>query len=211
MTCGTGCFSPYFHFNAQIMKKLLSIAAAGLLLLSASFQASAIEGPDPVGSVTANAMLGLTPGVGANASLDYVLINKWWMGHFTVGAYAGFHGVKDTKSASAGGVTVSNSTKNFYFTIMPRATYGLNITDSFEVHAGTMLGVNLNYSKKTDKVSSEVVDVSTKPEKDRDLGAGFAYSEVFGCRYFLSDNFGLTAEVGYGSVSYLNVGFSYRF
>jgi hypothetical protein len=192
------------------MKKLLSIAAAGLLLLSSSFQAGAIEGPDPVGSVTANALVGLAPGFGANASIDYVLVNKWWMGHFTVGAYAGFHGTNDTNSVSAGGVTVSNSSRDFYLTVMPRATYGLNITDSFEVHAGTMLGVNLNYNKTKDKVSSSVADLNGK-EKSSDLGAGLAYSEIIGCRYFLSDHFGLTAEVGYGSVSYLNVGFSYRF
>ena len=210
MTCSTGCFSPYFHFNKQIMKKLLSIAAAGLLLLSASFQASAIEGPDPVGSVTANAMLGLSPGVGANASLDYVLINKWWMGHFTVGAYAGFHNTKDTDSINAGYAVASSTVKDFYFTVMPRATYGLNITDSFEVHAGTMAGVQFNWNRTKSKVTSSIGDLSGK-DKDSDVSLGFAYSEIVGCRYFLSDNFGITAEVGYGSVSYLNVGFSYRF
>ncbi len=192
------------------MKKLLSIAAAGLLLFCASFQASAIEGPDPVGSVTASAYLGLQPGVGANASLDYVLINKWWKGHFTVGAYAGFHGNKTSDSMSAAGVKVENTTRDFHFTVMPRATYGLNITDSFEVHAGTMMGVQFSYDKTSASASASGTGIESK-EKKSDTSAGFAYSEVVGCRYFISDNFGVSAEVGYGSVTYLNVGFSFRF
>ena len=192
------------------MKKLLSITAAGLLLLGVSFQASAIEDPDPVGSVTANAYLGLDPGVGANASIDYVLINKWWKGHFTVGAYAGFHGDKDSDSVSAAGVTISNTSRDFYFTVMPRATYGLNITDSFEVHAGTMMGAQFNYNKTRDKVTSSVADLNSK-DKTSDTSISFAYAEVLGCRYFLTDNLGISAEVGVGSVSYLNIGFSYRF
>ena len=192
------------------MKKLLSIAAVTLLLLCTSFQASAIEGPDPVGSVTASAHLGFYPGVGANVSADYVLINKWWKGHFTVGAYAGFHNTKDTDSINAGGVSASSTVKDFYFTVMPRATYGLNITDSFEVHAGTMAGINFTYNRTNSKVTSSVVDVKGK-DKDSDLSAGFAYSEIIGCRYFFTDNFGVSAEVGYGSVTYMNVGFSFRF
>ena len=192
------------------MKKLLSIAAAGLLLFCASFQASAIEGPDPVGSVTASAHLGFYPGVGANVSADYVLINKWWKGHFTVGAYAGFHGDKDSDSVSAAGVTISNTSRDFYFTVMPRATYGLNITDSFEVHAGTMMGAQFNYNKTRDKVTSSVADLNSK-DKTSDTSINFAYAEVLGCRYFLTDNLGISAEVGVGSVSYLNIGFSYRF
>jgi hypothetical protein len=203
-------FSTFCNYNKRIMKKLLSVAAAALLLLCTSFQASAIKNPDPVGSVTANAYLGLQPGIGANASIDYVLINKWWKGHFTVGAYAGFHGEKNTDSMSAAGVEVKNTSRDFHFTVMPRATYGLNITKFFEVHAGTMAGVQFSYNKTKASASSSYGDVGGK-EKTSDTSTGFAFSEIVGCRYYLSRNFGVSAEVGYGSVSYLNVGFSFRF
>ena len=192
------------------MKKLLSIAAAGLLLFCASFQASAIEGPDPVGSVTASAHLGFYPGVGANVSADYVLINKWWKGHFTVGAYAGFYNTKKTKSINTDYAVASKTEKDFNLTIMPRATYGLNITDSFEVHAGTMAGVLLNWNRTNSKITSETIAVG-KPDKTSEISPDFAFAELVGCRYFISDNFGFTAEMGYGNISYLNVGFSYRF
>ena len=187
------------------MKKLLSIAAAGLLLLGVSFQASAIEDPDPVGSITANAYLGFAPGFGVNASADYVLINKWWKGHFTVGAYAGFYADKETKSSSAVGVTVTNKDTEAYFSLMPRATYGLNITDSFEVHAGTMAGVNFGAHKVNNSASG------VGSEKSSETSAGFAFSEIVGCRYYFTDNLGVSAEIGYGSVSYMNIGVSYRF
>ena len=170
------------------MKKLLSIAAAGLLLLCTSFQASAIEDPDPVGTVTASAHFGFLPGMGANASIDYVLVNKWWKGHFTVGAYTGFYSGNDNLE----------SFPKSCFSIMPRATYGLNITESFEVHAGAMSGYRY-YKNSDDKNKS-----------------GFTIAYLMGCRYFITDNFGFSAEAGTGfgafdSTTYLNIGFAYRF
>ena len=168
------------------MKKLLSITAAGLLLLGVSFQASAIEDPDPVGSVTANAYLGFFPGTGANASIDYVLVNSWWKGHFTIGAYTGFY---------SGNKTFESFPKSS-FSIMPRATYGLNITDSFEAHAGAMSGFRA-YKNSEDKSKK-----------------GFAFAYVMGCRYFVTDNLGFSAETGIGLdgfTTYLNIGVSYRF
>lgn len=194
----------------MIMKKLLSVTAAGLLLFATSFQARAIEDPDPVGSITASAYLGLLPGVGANAAADYVLINKWWKGHFTVGGYAGLYGDKTSDSVSVSGVTAKNSTKYHYFTVMPRATYGLNITDSFEVHAGTMVGMQFSYSKTKGSVSSSAAGVDGK-EKKSETSLGVAYGELVGCRYFFTDNFGVSAECSVGTVTYLNLGISYRF
>jgi opacity protein-like surface antigen len=169
------------------MKKLLSIAAAGLLLCCSSFQAGAIEDPDPVGTITASAHLGFLPGMGANASIDYVLVNKWWKGHFTVGAYTGFYT----------GNTAFDSIPESSFSIMPRVTYGLNINDSFEVHVGAMSG--FRYFK----------------DSDGDHKPGFSMAYLAGCRYFITDNLGLSAETGSLGIitptTYLNIGVAYRF
>ncbi len=179
-------------------------------MLSASFQASAIEEPDPVHTSTVSAYLGMSPGVGVNVAADYVIVNNWWKGHFTVGGYAGFFNSKDTESVSVSGVTIQNKNRDFNFAVMPRATYGLNINDSFEVHAGTMMGLLFDYTKTRGSVSSSVADVSGN-EKKSEVDLNVAYAEIIGCRYYLTDNFGVSAELGVGNVSYLNLGFSYRF
>ena len=100
--------------------KILMVAALAMV----SYSASAELAPQwSKGTMMANAELGVQPFGGA-VSVDYVLVDEWWKGHFTVGGEFDF---RSENHWGAIGVT-------------PRATYGLNITDQFEVHVAAAMG-----------------------------------------------------------------------
>lgn len=100
--------------------KLLAIAALAMV----SYNASAELAPQwEKGTMVGNAAIGIQP-FGAAVSLDYVLVDEWWMGHFTVG------GEIDLRSQDHYGA----------WGLTPRCTYGLNITPEFEVHAMVGMG-----------------------------------------------------------------------
>ena len=148
------------------MKKfgmLLAVAALAMV----SYNASAELAPQwSKGTMIINANAGLLD-TGADLSVDYVLVDKWWKGHFTVGGEIDFS------------IPVKHEVA-FGFT--PRATYGLNITDQFEVHAALGVGFGMWNYKNGDY---------------SDHGTFIMYNDLIGCRYFFSDNIGLLAEVGY--------------
>jgi len=167
------------------MKKVFSIFIAGLLSIALAFNASAIEDPDPVGTLTVGAHASFVPGVGTNLFGDYVLVDSWWKGHFTVGGQASFSVVKYG--------TYSDTN----ICLVPRATYGLNITPSFEVHAGLMTGLGYYSAGLSDSHAS---------------GIHVVYAEILGCRYFLNERFGLSAEVNYANLMpYFNLGVALKF
>lgn len=177
------------------MKKLISIIAVAAIALTASFSAQAIEDPDAVGTIKAGARVGFYPGFGSNVSVDYVLVDSWWKGHFTVGAFAGFLIDKDKFSL----YTFTDRR----ISVMPRATYGLNITDAFEVHAGAMTGLYLG--RETTKWEDSKTTTNSKI-------SGVDYGTFVGCDYFFSGAIGVTAEMGwFVSSPYTNVGLVLKF
>ena len=189
------CLSSHVNYSF-VMKKLISIIAVAAIALTASFSAKAIEDPDAVGTIKAGARVGLYPGIGSNVSVDYVLVDSWWKGHFTIGAFTGF------KLYFISGDNYSY--RDNYFSIMPRATYGLNITDKFEVHAGAMSGVY--FFKQKSKIEGSYTI------KGKDRSTGFDYGTFVGCDYFFSGAIGVTAELGYfSSMPYTNVGLVLKF
>ena len=83
---------------------------------------------------------------------------------------------------------------------MPRITYGLNITNDFEVHAGIMSGVNMYFDNNPYK------DINKQNTFNWDLG------EILGARYQLFTDFYVDFEANYTFyMSYLNLGFTYLF
>lgn len=157
--------------------KFLAVAAMALV----SMNASALEPQWSKGTMIGNAQVGLEP-FGAAVSLDYVLVDEWWQGHFTVG----------------GEINVSNYADHYNaIGVTPRCTYGLNITNDFEVHAVAEFGVsNYNY-KYAEKRKHELRGLHT---------------EMVGCRYFFGDGIAVNAEVGYSNYSpEVRAGISYRF
>lgn len=166
------------------MKKVFALSAFAFLMLVVSFQAQAIEDPNPKGTKVLGIHAGYYPGFGANATFDYTLVDSWWKGHFTVGAYAGFN----SRSYSGFDYRYSN------FAVMPRVTYGLNITKEFEVHAGVMAGVACQTWSGADKVYTH-----------------FSHGEIVGARYMFTPKMGAEVEMNYtGYMSWFNVGLTFK-
>ena len=163
------------------MKKVFMLVMVALMTLGVSQKAQAIEDPNPVGTLVLGARFNMEPGpgyfgVGANVVGDYTLFNHWWMGHFTLGGYIGsnFH------------------THMPQFTFMPRATYGLNITEDLEVHAAVMMGLGVRFNTALNHVF-------------------FSHGELTGVRYYFTPNIGAEAELGYVyCMGYFHIGVTVR-
>ena len=162
--------------------KFVMIAAMAMVSYSASAE---LEPQWSKGTMMVNAAIGVQP-FGVTASVDYVLVDEWWKGHFTVGGEFDFS--VPYKHETAIGVT-------------PRATYGLNITPEFEVHVTAETG----FGFRTWQYWNGERDV-----KDTDtfiLWGGFA-----GCRYFFTDNLAVLAEIGGENwFPALRAGITYKF
>ena len=140
------------------------------VMAMASYSASAeLEPQWSKGTMMVNAAVGVQP-FGGTVSLDYVLVDEWWKGHFTVGGEFDFS--VPYKHETAIGIT-------------PRATYGLNITPEFEVHVTAETGFGI----RSWKYWNGERDVKTTDSFI--LWGGFA-----GCRYFFTENLAVLAEIG---------------
>ena len=180
------------------MKKVLLLLAVALLSLATSFKAQAIEDPNPKGTFVLGAQVGFLPGVGASVFGDYVLVDKWWKGHFTVGGELFFRHYGRTY-AELDGYSYKYSYNDFAFAA--RATYGLNITSKFEVHAGVVTGVG--FSRWGWK--------NVEGNHSHESQVGVCYGGLAGVRYFFTPSFGVTAEVQYsGYGPYTNVGVVFK-
>lgn len=164
------------------MKKIGRILM-GAAVAMVSYSASAELAPQwSKGTMLINANFGVIE-TGADFSLDYVLVDEWWKGHFTVGGEFDFSVPPYNESA-------------FGFT--PRATYGLNITPNFEVHASVGVGFGIrNYKNGDDKIVSD---------------SFVMYNDFVGCRFFFTENVAAFAEMGYSYYfSGYRLGVSFKF
>ena len=146
--------------------KFVMIAAMAMVSYSASAE---LEPQWSKGTMMVNAAVGVQP-FGGTVSLDYVLVDEWWKGHFTVGGEFDFS--VPYKHETAIGIT-------------PRATYGLNITPEFEVHVTAETGFGI----RSWQYWNGERDVKTTDSFI--LWGGFA-----GCRYFFTENLAVLAEIG---------------
>lgn len=167
------------------MKRIIAILAIAFIGMVAASNANAIEDQWSKGTMVAGVMGGIDPfigalGFGGVAFGDYVLVDSWWKGHFTVGGQFGYEGF--TYDYGFGRTGYSQ------FSVAPRATYGLNLTDKFEVHAGIATGYYFGYWH------------------------GFYSSEFLGMHYFFSDALAFTAQLGYSTYSpSVLAGISFKF
>ena len=114
------------------MKKLFSIIAVALVALAASVEANAIEDPDQPGTIKGGAYLGVAHrSVGTVVTADYV-ITDIWKGHLSGGVFLGFNDV-----------IYGLDWRDYRIGLLPKVTYGLNITDKTEVHLSEMIGLVL--------------------------------------------------------------------
>ena len=146
--------------------KFMMIAAMAMASYSASAE---LEPQWSKGTMMVNAAIGVQP-FGGTVSLDYVLVDEWWKGHFTVGGEFDFS--VPYKHETAIGIT-------------PRATYGLNITPEFEFHVTAETGFGI----RSWQYWNGERDVKTTDSFI--LWGGFA-----GCRYFFTENLAVLAEIG---------------
>ena len=162
--------------------KFVMIAAMAMVSYSASAE---LEPQWSKGTAMINAGIGVQP-FGGTVSLDYVLVDEWWKGHFTVGGELDFS--VPYKHETAIGIT-------------PRATYGLNITPEFEVHVTAETGFGFHSWKYWDG------EKDVKTSDSFILFGGFA-----GCRYFFNDNLAVLAEIGGENwFPALRAGITYKF
>lgn len=162
--------------------KFVMIAAMAMVSYSASAE---LEPQWSKGTAMINAGIGVQP-FGGTVSLDYVLVDEWWKGHFTVGGEFDFS--VPYKHETAIGIT-------------PRATYGLNITPEFEVHVTAQTGFGVHSWKYWDG------EKDVKTSDSFILWGGFA-----GCRYFFTDNLAVLAEIGGENwFPALRAGITYKF
>ena len=166
------------------------LAMVAFMTFAMSQKAQAIEDPNPKGTLVIGIRGGLYPGFGANVVGDYTLVDSWWKGHFTVGAYAGFN--SRTYGYESYHWTYAN------FAVMPRVTYGLNITKDFEAHAGVMAGMCFTHWPSN--------------YYDNNNEFHFIHGELIGARYMFTEKFGAEVELIYtGYMSYLNAGLTLKF
>lgn len=166
------------------MKRLIVTFLVVAAAVAAPYSAKAIEGPFPKGTLIYGLQAGLYPGIGGSLYGDCVIVDSWWKGHFTVGAQLGFR--HWSHSGDMGWVYND-------LAVVPRATYGLNITRNFEVHAGALLGLGVRFY-------------------DKESHLGLCYGGLTGLRYFLSEGFALSAEFNYsGFGPWLNAGVALKF
>ncbi|MBQ6298810.1 MAG: hypothetical protein IKH24_03510 [Bacteroidales bacterium] len=167
------------------MKKLfatLFVMAAVMMVVPNT--AKAIEDPFRNGTLLLGAQAGIYPGIGGTLYGDYVVVDSWWKGHFTVGAQAGF------RYWNYGGEYhyIYND-----LAITPRATYGLRITNIFEVHAGVVAGLGVRFY-------------------DAHSQLGFCYGPIAGIRLFLSESVAFSAEFNYSNFgTWANAGLAFKF
>lgn len=180
------------------MKKIFMLVMVAFMTLAVSQEAKAIENPNPKGTSVLGIHAGYYPGFGANVTYDYTLIDSWWKGHFTVGAYVGYN--------------MRTYRYTYYrdrwtnFAAMPRVTYGLNITKDFEVHAGVMLGVAYHRW-------SYDYDDGYFYDDDYYYGSSwhFSHGEIIGARYYFTPKIGVEVEFNYsGYMSWLNAGLTIK-
>ena len=184
------------------MKKLIATMLVAAVALIGSYQAKAIEDPFAKGTVIAGAHFAVLPGIGTTVYGDYVLVDSWWKGHFSVGAEFGYtRRTYRSYDVSIGDIfdldfnVVETKTKWNNFAALTRTCYGLNITDRFEVHAGALLGLGIMSTKEL-----------PKPEY------GFAWGGLMGLRFFFTDFLAGSFEMQYTGYSpILNLGVAFKF
>lgn len=187
------------------MKKVIMLVMVAIMTLAVSQKAQAIEDPNRKGTTVIGLRAGFLPGFGSSATVDITAVNNWWKGHFAVGAYAGFNFPFTRHIVDGTNYDVIERTVNIG--IMPRASYGLNITRDFEVHAGVMMGAAMwqHTYKYLDNGHGGF-------ENHSESHWNFCHSEFVGARYYFTPNFGVEAEANYSNyMSYLNVGFTFKF
>lgn len=212
------------------MKKHIAFLLAAALLLFVATPSYAIEEPNPQGTITLGVqlgplmdidtyglglydfgdyfnydnlkhgfMLGFAPAITA----DYVLVDSWWKGHFSIGLVLG------AGWNSAIFQEKSWRYKESIYYVAPRVLYGINLSPKFEVHAGFATGVNFHLDNRgiDDQYGYPVI-----LDKMHFQRAGFEFDFTMGGRFNFTENLSLTADLNFvGHMPGLGIGMAFTF
>ena len=123
-------------------------------------------------------------------------------GVVSLGGYLGYKSISDNFNDGS----YSESWKWSYTIIGIRGAYHFPLdNDKLDLYLGAMLSYNILSFKYTSNFPTYI------PGNDYSAGNGSAagFSAFGGIRYYLSDNIGLNAELGYG-IAYLTIGLSFK-
>jgi len=187
------------------MKKTITFLFALFFATSLAFSQAVEEG-----SKLINLDIGLIPTFAhgktrvppITASFDY-LIKKIGPGTIGVGGLAGFASTRENLIVFPSGVADPNTYFTYsYFLLGLRGTYHWfpGHSDKVDTYGGVIIGYKIVSHKYTGFEGQTVT-----PWGSGMLGGIFA-----GIRYFPSEKFGISAEVGYG-VALLNIGGTFKF
>lgn len=188
-----------FHLNRILMKKIVLLISTILISISLNAQDNLHVSGEKVLNLGIGLGNALYSGTGYTSQMpplsvsyevgiadDFLDINT---SSLSVGGYLGF---ATSKWEYAGwGYRYSN------IIIGPRASLHYPLVDKLDTYAGLLLGYNIVSAK-------EIGDID--PMYNYDItSSGLIFNIYVGGRYYLSDNFAIMAELGYG-IAYLNLG-----
>lgn len=172
------------------MKKLLTLAVITLVTIGMSAKKSSAQEYSQ-GSLVANVGVGLGGGLGLpiSASVDY-----GWKEKISLGGFVGFSSEKEDL-----GFFKVNYT---YLLVGARGAYHFDLgVDKLDPYAGVMLGYN---------VASVGFDPDPGPPFNNISAGGVILGGFAGARYYVTDNIGAFAEIGYG-LGTATLGVAYKF
>lgn len=128
---------------------------------------------------------------------DYCFREDLGPGNLGLGAYMSFSGYKETWNYAGD----DYGYKYTSIVIGARGTYHFtDLVDNLDLYGGVMIGPEIVISKSYGYDNNNM-----SPN-----GSGVAYDVFGGARYFLSDNFAVMGELGYG-IAWLKIGVSLKF
>lgn len=126
---------------------------------------------------------------------DYCLREDLGPGNLGIGGYLGFSGYKYDYPLSDWNVKYNT------FIIGGRGTYHFtDLVDKLDLYGGVLIGAEIVSHKYSDAALEGYYDANR---------SGLAWSLFAGARYYLSDNFAVMGELGYG-IAVLSLGVSLK-
>ncbi len=172
------------------MKKVLLLSLITIVTIAFSAQKSQAQEYEQ-GSLVANVGVGLGGGLGLpiSASVDYGFKEK-----ISLGGFVGF----STTNEDLGFFKVNYT----YILVGARAAYHFDLgVDKLDPYAGAMLGYN---------AASVGFEPDPGPPFNNITAGGVILGGFAGARYYITDNIGAFAELGYG-LGTATIGVAYKF
>jgi hypothetical protein len=172
------------------MKKVLLLSLITIVTIAFSAQKSQAQEYEQ-GSLVANVGIGLGGGLGLpiSASVDYGFKEK-----ISLGGFVGF----STTNEDLGFFKVNYT----YILVGARAAYHFDLgVDKLDPYAGVMLGYN---------AASVGFEPDPGPPFNNITAGGVILGGFAGARYYITDNIGAFAELGYG-LGTATIGVAYKF